>query len=76
MSTQQQPYEYVHRPSNSRATYPVFLSLHETLWLQTKWILQGLLDAFRWDIVIRTASRYTLSSPLLCLAVLPPMQRP
>ncbi|KAI9570427.1 etoposide-induced protein 2.4-domain-containing protein [Boletus coccyginus] len=52
----QQPYEYGHRPSNTRAAYPVFLSLHETLWLQTKWILRGLFDAFRWDIVVRTAS--------------------
>ncbi|KAF8136794.1 etoposide-induced protein 2.4-domain-containing protein [Boletus edulis] len=56
MSTQhhhRQPYEY---PSRSRAAYPVFLSLHQTLWLQTKCILRGLFDAFRWDIVIRTAS--------------------
>ncbi|KAH0827017.1 etoposide-induced protein 2.4-domain-containing protein [Lanmaoa asiatica] len=50
MSTQQ------HRPSSSRAAYPVFLPLHETLWLQTKWIFRGLFDAFRWDVVIRTAS--------------------
>ncbi|KAG8217887.1 EI24-domain-containing protein [Butyriboletus roseoflavus] len=60
MSTQQhrqQPYNsYVHRPSNSRAAYPVFLPLHQTLWLLTKCIFRGLIDAFRWDIVIRTAS--------------------
>ncbi|KAN0076893.1 Etoposide-induced protein [Tylopilus felleus] len=50
------PYQHVQRPSSSRAAYPVFLSLHESLWLQAKWILRGLFDAFRWDIVVRTAS--------------------
>ncbi|KAG9318863.1 etoposide-induced protein 2.4-domain-containing protein [Chiua virens] len=48
-----------HRSSSSRATYPVFLSLHETLWIHAKSILRGLLDAFRWDIVIWTASSDT-----------------
>ncbi|KIJ16749.1 hypothetical protein PAXINDRAFT_74653 [Paxillus involutus ATCC 200175] len=45
-----------YRQSPSRAAYPTFLSLHETLWLQTKWCLRGLLDAFRWDLVVRTAT--------------------
>jgi hypothetical protein len=64
-----------YRQSPSRAAYPTFLSLHETLWLQTKWCLRGLLDAFRWDLVVRTATRYT--SPLVCpcLVVPPTIQR-
>ncbi|KAI0831763.1 etoposide-induced protein 2.4-domain-containing protein [Trametes gibbosa] len=36
-----------------RATYPVFLSLQETAWLQLVCAGRGLVDAFRWDTVVR-----------------------
>ena len=64
------PHEYTpaHSPS-SRAAYPAFLSLHETLWLQTKCFLRGLFDASRWDQVVWTATRYTLLSPFACSRV-------
>ncbi|KAH9857635.1 etoposide-induced protein 2.4-domain-containing protein [Lenzites betulinus] len=44
-----QPPQYV----SPRATYPVFLSLQETAWLQLSCAGRGLVDAFRWDTVIR-----------------------
>ncbi|KAL4068071.1 etoposide-induced protein 2.4-domain-containing protein [Scleroderma yunnanense] len=51
------PYEYAARhQSSSRAAYPAFLSLPETLWLQTKCFLRGLFDACRWDLVVWTAA--------------------
>ncbi|KAH7889244.1 EI24-domain-containing protein [Phlebopus sp. FC_14] len=51
-----QPYGYAHHHQSSRAAYPAFLSLHETIWLQLKCCLRGSFDAFRWDLVIRTAT--------------------
>ncbi|KAF9246128.1 EI24-domain-containing protein [Melanogaster broomeanus] len=54
--TTPQPNQYAYHQSSSRAAYPTFLSLHETLWLQTKWWFRGLFDAFRWDLVVRTAT--------------------
>lgn len=56
--SRQVPYEYDmrHLQSSSRVAYPSFLSLHETIWIHTKCLLKGLLDAFRWDLVITTAT--------------------
>ncbi|OJT11126.1 Protein EI24 -like protein [Trametes pubescens] len=48
-STFSQASQYV----SSRATYPTFLSLQETAWLQLTCAGRGLVDAFRWDTVIR-----------------------
>ncbi|KAI0637375.1 etoposide-induced protein 2.4-domain-containing protein [Trametes polyzona] len=39
--------------TSSRATYPTFLSLQETAWLQLTCAGRGLVDAFRWDMVIK-----------------------
>ncbi|KAG6329129.1 hypothetical protein ID866_9960 [Astraeus odoratus] len=53
----QVPYDYVrHYNSSPRVAYPAFLSLQQTVWLQTKCLMRGLFDAFRWDQVIRTAT--------------------
>ncbi|KAI0373323.1 hypothetical protein BV20DRAFT_938379 [Pilatotrama ljubarskyi] len=38
---------------SSRSSYPTFLSLQETAWLQLTCAGRGLLDAFRWDTVIK-----------------------
>ncbi|KAA1471315.1 hypothetical protein DENSPDRAFT_929466 [Dentipellis sp. KUC8613] len=38
---------------SSRASYPVFLSVQDTLLLHAQWALRGFVDSFRWDIVIR-----------------------
>lgn len=55
--SRQVPYEYTrHLRSSSRAAYPSFLSLHETVWIHVKCLSRGLFDAFRWDLVIRTAT--------------------
>ncbi|KAI6005486.1 hypothetical protein EDD15DRAFT_2384263 [Pisolithus albus] len=55
--SRQGPYEYTrHLRSSSRAAYPSFLSLHETVWIHIKCLSRGLFDAFRWDLVIRTAT--------------------
>ena len=37
---------------NARALYPQFLSLPETLIHQLSWAWRGLVDSFRWDIVV------------------------
>ncbi|KAH8117588.1 etoposide-induced protein 2.4-domain-containing protein [Phellopilus nigrolimitatus] len=47
-------YHYQNSTSQARASYPTFLSLPETLSLQFSWAWRGLVDAFRWDIVIST----------------------
>jgi len=39
--------------SRTASGYPLFLSLQETLSLHLQWILHGLVDASRWDIVLR-----------------------
>ncbi|KAI6045447.1 etoposide-induced protein 2.4-domain-containing protein [Pisolithus marmoratus] len=55
--SRQVPYEYHARHlHHSRAAYPSFLSLHETVWIHAKCLLRGLFDAFRWDLVIKTAT--------------------
>jgi etoposide-induced 2.4 mRNA len=40
------------RITSARASYPVFLAFHDTFKLQIGWAWRGLVDAFRWDIVI------------------------
>ena len=42
---------------SARDSYPVFLSFHDTLKLQIGWAWRGLVDAFRWDIVIGLMTR-------------------
>lgn len=42
---------------SARATYPVFLSFQDTLKLQIGWAWRGLIDAFRWDVVISLMTR-------------------
>ena len=51
------PTHYAQSVSQARASYPSFLSLTETLLLQLSWAWRGLVDAFRWDIVISTVAR-------------------
>jgi hypothetical protein len=45
------------RFASARASYPLFLSLHDTLKLQIGWAWGGFLDAFRWDVVIDLMTR-------------------
>ena len=45
------------RFASARASYPVFLSLHDTLKLQIGWAWGGFVDAFRWDIAIGLITR-------------------
>jgi hypothetical protein len=45
------------RSVSARASYPAFLSIQDTLKLQVGWAWRGLVDAFRWDIVISLMSR-------------------
>jgi etoposide-induced 2.4 mRNA len=43
------------RPTSTQSAYPTFLSLPHTLALQLNWAWHGLIDSFRWDIVLRVA---------------------
>ena len=45
------------RHASARASYPVFLSLHDTLKLQLGWAWRGLTDASRWDVVVGLITR-------------------
>jgi hypothetical protein len=45
------------RYASARASYPVFLAFHDTLRLQIGWAWRGLVDAFRWDIVVGLMTR-------------------
>jgi hypothetical protein len=45
------------RITSARASYPVFLAFHDTFKLQIGWAWRGLVDAFRWDIVIGLLTR-------------------
>ncbi|KAI9456275.1 etoposide-induced protein 2.4-domain-containing protein [Lactarius psammicola] len=42
---------------SARESYPVFLSFLDTLVLQVGWARRGLVDAFRWDTVVRLITR-------------------
>ncbi|KAF9009420.1 etoposide-induced protein 2.4-domain-containing protein [Cyathus striatus] len=52
--SQPQTFQYLPAaPSRSaRSMYPTFLSLQDTIALQTKWAWRGLYDALRWRVVI------------------------
>ncbi|KAL5529010.1 hypothetical protein ACEPAG_4984 [Sanghuangporus baumii] len=47
---------YAQSVSQAKSSYPSFLSLSETLSLQLLWSWKGLVDAFRWDIVVSTVA--------------------
>lgn len=51
-------YNYGYIPTHSRASYPLFVSLQDTLRIQASCAGRGLLDAFRWDIVVRLVVTY------------------
>jgi etoposide-induced 2.4 mRNA len=56
--------------ASARASYPVFLALHDTLKLQIGWAWRGLVDAFRWDVVIGLMTRNVcFLSPLFYLTL-------
>ena len=60
------------RFASARASYPVFLSLYDTLKLQIGWGWRGLVDAFRWDLVIGLMTRNVCFSSLFfgfCLSM-------
>ncbi|KAF9036588.1 etoposide-induced protein 2.4-domain-containing protein [Panaeolus papilionaceus] len=40
--------------TSSRASYPNFLSVQDSALLQLKWAFKGLVDAFRWNVLITT----------------------
>ena len=46
--------------ASARASYPVFLSFHDTLKLQIGWAWRGLVDAFRWDVVVSLMTRHVV----------------
>ncbi|KZT26468.1 EI24-domain-containing protein [Neolentinus lepideus HHB14362 ss-1] len=43
-------------PYSARAAYPSFIPVQDTLILQATWAFRGLMDAFRWDIVVLTVT--------------------
>jgi hypothetical protein len=45
---------------SARESYPTFLPFAESLKLQAGWALRGLVDASRWDIVVRLLATYVL----------------
>ncbi|GJE98120.1 EI24-domain-containing protein [Phanerochaete sordida] len=47
---------YAADPYAARSSYPTFLTPQETILLQLRAAGRGLLDAFRWDVVIRLVS--------------------
>ena len=52
------------RYSSARASYPVFIAFHDTAKLQIGWACRGLVDAFRWDIVVGLMTRNVCRLPL------------
>lgn len=66
-SSMQSPYSYSHQHQLSRSAYPTFLSLQETIKLQLTWASRGVLEAFRWDVVVKTATRYLPFTYCLCI---------
>jgi len=54
---------------SARSSYPVFLSFHDTLKLQIGWAWRGLVDAFRWDVVISLMTRNVCLFFLLTLGL-------
>jgi len=51
------PLNAPHKYTSSRDSYPTFLPLADTFKLQLGWALRGLVDAFRWDIVVKLLAR-------------------
>lgn len=47
---------------SSRSAYPTFLTPQDTALLQLKAAGRGILDACRWDVVIRLIARYICTS--------------
>ena len=43
--------------ASSRASYPIFIPLTETLLLHLNWAKAGLIDAFRWDYAVKLIAR-------------------
>ena len=43
--------------ASSRSSYPAFLSPQETAWIHLACAGRGLVDAFRWDTVVRLVAR-------------------
>jgi len=43
--------------ASSRAGYPVFIPLTDTLLLHLNWAKAGLIDAFRWDYAVKLITR-------------------
>ncbi|KAF8894704.1 etoposide-induced protein 2.4-domain-containing protein [Infundibulicybe gibba] len=41
-------------PQSSRASYPVFIPLGQTIWLHSSWAWRGLRDSLRLDVVVST----------------------
>ena len=61
------------RSVSARELYPVFLSFQDTLGLQVGWAWRGLVDAFRWDIVVRLITRnvgFPSNNKVFCLFLL------
>lgn len=66
-----QPRTSTYRPAqSSRSQYPSFLSVQDTLQLQLSCAWRGLLDAFRWDVVISTVTRWVgwYATSIICLS--------
>jgi hypothetical protein len=42
-----------HQVASARDSYPTFMPFSDSLLLQSRWFLHGLVDANRWDIVVR-----------------------
>ena len=67
-STQPPQQPVTPRTASARASYPVFLSIPDTLKLQIGWAWRGLMDAFRWDVVIDLMTRHVEFLPFYSLA--------
>ena len=53
--------------ASARASYPVFLSFHDTLKLQIGWAWRGLVDGSRWDVVVSLMTRHVVLVLVLAL---------
>ncbi|KAI0259934.1 etoposide-induced protein 2.4-domain-containing protein [Gloeopeniophorella convolvens] len=57
--THDHPPQHAPQYTSARSAYPTFLSFQDTLKLQIGWAWRGLVDASRWDIVVRLVTRDT-----------------
>ena len=70
-----QPHTSTYGPAqSSRSLYPSFLPVQDTLLLQLSCAWRGLVDAFRWDVVVSTVARCVLVCLDCTLLIL--LQRP